>query len=217
MTFINTDGMSFIGPGSEWFWTALSGIVLAVTFLAIYRQLRLQRGADAIEQLERFEHEYQSERMLRHRLDLRLAQREGVDKAELPFHAVNSVAAYWEKVGSLVRRGYLDLGLILDGGSGQFCHADWVRLAPAIRRDRTEDRNPENSVNFEWLARQIEEGLRQSGTELDDDAKQAAQLDRSIAYYEALIRVEVALRSVAIASPEVATPASLPSPATAEG
>jgi hypothetical protein len=31
---INTDGMSFIGPGSEWFWTALSGLVLAVTFSA---------------------------------------------------------------------------------------------------------------------------------------------------------------------------------------
>ena len=53
MTFINTDGMSFIGPGSEWFWTALSGIVLAVTFLAIYRQLRLQRSQTSIEQLER--------------------------------------------------------------------------------------------------------------------------------------------------------------------
>jgi hypothetical protein len=22
MTLINTDGLSFIGPGSEWFWTA---------------------------------------------------------------------------------------------------------------------------------------------------------------------------------------------------
>jgi len=38
--FINTDGLSFIGPGSEWFWTALSGIVLAVTFVAVFRQLR---------------------------------------------------------------------------------------------------------------------------------------------------------------------------------
>ena len=43
MTFINADGMSFIGPGSEWFWTAVSGIVLAITFIAIYRQLRGQR------------------------------------------------------------------------------------------------------------------------------------------------------------------------------
>ena len=51
MTLINTDGMAFIGPGSEWFWTALSGLVLAVTFFAIYRQLRLQRNQGAIEQI----------------------------------------------------------------------------------------------------------------------------------------------------------------------
>lgn len=43
MKFINTDGMTFIGPGSEWFWTAISGLVLAGTFIAIYRQFRLQR------------------------------------------------------------------------------------------------------------------------------------------------------------------------------
>jgi len=33
---LELDGMAFIGPGSEWFWTAVSGVVLAVTFLAAY-------------------------------------------------------------------------------------------------------------------------------------------------------------------------------------
>jgi hypothetical protein len=40
---INTNGMAFIGPGSEWFWTALQFIALAITFYAIYRQLRGQQ------------------------------------------------------------------------------------------------------------------------------------------------------------------------------
>lgn len=48
MNFINTDGMAFIGPGSEWLWTTVSGIVLAVTFVAINRQLRLQASQRAI-------------------------------------------------------------------------------------------------------------------------------------------------------------------------
>lgn len=43
MTFINTDGMSFFGPGSEWFWTMLQFTALAITFYAIYRQLRAQQ------------------------------------------------------------------------------------------------------------------------------------------------------------------------------
>jgi hypothetical protein len=40
---INTDGMALIGPGSEWFWAAITGLILAVTFIAIYRQLRAQQ------------------------------------------------------------------------------------------------------------------------------------------------------------------------------
>ena len=43
MRLINTDGMAFIGPGSEWFWTALQFTALAITFFAIYRQLRAQQ------------------------------------------------------------------------------------------------------------------------------------------------------------------------------
>ena len=43
MKLINTDGMAFIGPGSEWFWTALQFTALAITFIAIYRQLRTQQ------------------------------------------------------------------------------------------------------------------------------------------------------------------------------
>jgi len=40
---INTDGLAFFGPGSEWFWTMLQFVALAITFIAIYRQLRVQQ------------------------------------------------------------------------------------------------------------------------------------------------------------------------------
>jgi len=43
VTIINTEGMSLLGPGSEWFWTALQFTALAITFFAIYRQLQAQR------------------------------------------------------------------------------------------------------------------------------------------------------------------------------
>jgi hypothetical protein len=39
---INTDGLAIFGPGSEWFWTMLQFTALTVTFVAIYRQLRVQ-------------------------------------------------------------------------------------------------------------------------------------------------------------------------------
>ena len=43
MKLINTEGMAFFGPGSEWFWTALTFIALTLTFLAVYREFRTQQ------------------------------------------------------------------------------------------------------------------------------------------------------------------------------
>ena len=43
MTLINTDGLALIGPGSEWFWTALQFAAVAITIVAIYRQLQAQQ------------------------------------------------------------------------------------------------------------------------------------------------------------------------------
>ena len=43
MKLSNTDGLSFIGPESEWFFLALQFIALSITFFAIYRQLRAQQ------------------------------------------------------------------------------------------------------------------------------------------------------------------------------
>ena len=90
MKLINTDGMAFIGPGSEWFWTALSGIVLAVTFIAIYRQLRLQRSQAAIEQIDAFEREWATERMCRIRLSSLIAYRDASDPADLGYRVDRS-------------------------------------------------------------------------------------------------------------------------------
>jgi hypothetical protein len=49
VTLVNTSGMAFFGPGSEWFWAALQFTALAITFIAIYRQLRVARSARAVE------------------------------------------------------------------------------------------------------------------------------------------------------------------------
>jgi hypothetical protein len=43
MSLVNTDGLVIFGPGSEWFWTMLQFTALAITFYAIYRQLRTQQ------------------------------------------------------------------------------------------------------------------------------------------------------------------------------
>jgi hypothetical protein len=46
---MSIDGIAFIGPGSEWFWAMAQFLVLTVTGLAIYRQLRAQGSANALQ------------------------------------------------------------------------------------------------------------------------------------------------------------------------
>jgi hypothetical protein len=60
MAFVSSEPIVLIGPGSEWFWTAVSGLVLGVTFLAIWRQLRVQASANTFAQLQAFVHDLQS-------------------------------------------------------------------------------------------------------------------------------------------------------------
>jgi len=105
---INTDGLVFIGTGSEWFWTALSGIILVVTFIAIYRQLRMQAHASAIEQLDSFEREASSEQMNRYMVDVLVALRDGTDPSDLPARAAGAIGGAWAKFALLARGGHRD-------------------------------------------------------------------------------------------------------------
>lgn len=76
MTFINTDGLSFLGPGSEWFWTAFQGVVVALSLWGLFRQVRLQTAQKLRQDVADLDAQWQSERMLRHRLVITTAQRD---------------------------------------------------------------------------------------------------------------------------------------------
>ena len=216
MKFINTDGMAFIGPGSEWFWTALSGIVLAVTFLAIYRQLRLQRSQAAVEQLDALMREFFSERMLGHQLALLLAMQAGKDREHLPEGSATAVYNCFNKVGQLARDGHIDMKNI--GGMAGVGLAWWATLEPYVRRHGA--RLGPSSVQdpFEWLAGRFAEIMERAGaTIVFDEAYLRDSLERRIGSTRDMLRVEQSLRTVIVASPE-AVPDPLPTArAVAEG
>ncbi len=208
MHLINLDNLVLIGPGSEWLWTMVSGIVVAVTLVGLYFQLRMQRSQAAIEQLERVEQEYASERFARIGLEVLRAMRAGVAPADLPPRVFIPILNFWERVGSLARRGHLDLDLLWDGGTAFYCQSDWVRFAPAILKARADTQNPKIAEHFEWLAGVMEAKGRHLGVQLDDEAKQAARLGLAIAAHETDIRLEEELRAVIVRpmSTETITP-----------
>lgn len=220
MKFINTDGMAFIGPGSEWFWTALSGIVLAVTFVAIYRQLSLQSSQRAIEQMKRLENEYASERMARHRLPIRVAIRDGAAPSTIPDGSATVLANYWEGVAALARAGHLDRSLLYRS-DGTGCQVWWAILAPWISRIRATWAEPSLWEDFEWLAEFMAEMDRKkrATSRAYDHSFLAWLQDELIREDEELLRVEQALRTVIVASPDTLTVGQplTTTPAVAEG
>ncbi len=214
MKLINTDGMAFIGPGSEWFWTALTGVVLAITFVGIYRQLRLQAHASAAEQLAEFRHEAYSEEMLRYGLDVMVALRDHEDPADVPDAAVLGIGDYWENMAILVRTGHRDIKRLwqYDSASTQIM---WAWVAPWVNKVRAESRFGLPSYhNLEWLAGVMAEMDRSAGRPAITPAMVVSHLEPWISLHQELIRYAQASRAV-IAAPASAVPSGPPPTAPA--
>lgn len=147
MKIINTDELVLFGPGSDWLWFMLQFFALTVTFFAIYRQLRLQASQGAIEQLTAFENEWTSERMIRWKLEVLVALRDGADPDALPPEWAR-IAGFWERVGALVRAGHVDR-VLLWNGSGTAAITWWATLADTINEARNEGGGRTAMENFE--------------------------------------------------------------------
>ena len=65
MRLINLEELAFFGPGSESFWTMLRCVALTVTFLLIYRQLRVQGHANVINEYHAMHRRWNSALILR--------------------------------------------------------------------------------------------------------------------------------------------------------
>jgi hypothetical protein len=201
MTLINTEGMTFIGPGSEWFWTALSGLVLAITFVAIYRQLKLQTSAGAIEQVSEIERGWTSENMARSRLEVLVALRDGTPPAELPGHASGELMNFWERVGYLVHQGHIGDRLVHSYLSNSI-QTWWAWLIPSVEAARRQFDVPGIGEEFEWLAARMSEIDREAGDMPAFDAGYLArQLKPFIDTNLAAIRRAEELRAVFVRSP----------------
>jgi hypothetical protein len=193
MEFINTDGMSFLGPGSEWFWTAVSAGVLLATLLAIYRQVLLQRGLKEAQQSEDLAREWDSERFLRARLAIALALQGGQELDQsAALSSATRIVDYWDKVGSLVRYGHVGRKQVTAQWA-DIILTYWTMLAPMVKRLRIEHGMPNELEHIEWLANLM---LRDG----HEHARALSPLtpDRITAWIEVLredIALEVSLRT----------------------
>ncbi len=195
MTLINTDGMSFIGPGSEWFWATLSGIVTMVSLLAIWRQLRMQARTGAIEQMDAFRRDAYSESMQRYGLDVTIALRDHDDPADVPEAAVLGLGDFWANFATLARAGHRDAALLWQSDSVS-PQITWWWIAPFVFKTRAESRfGVPSYTDFEWLVGVLAEMDRTGGRQAITQAVVMSDLSHLISLQRDLIRYAQAVRS----------------------
>jgi hypothetical protein len=173
MKLINTDGLALIGPGSEWLWSTVGGLVAVVTLLAIYRQLRMQRSARISAEIDSIWREWTSEAMYRRQLVFLVALREDTEPANLPFVAVSYIGPYFGNLGYRVRMGHLDRRFV-HSRFGPAIRMWWTWLSPSLAVVRQKYGEPEIGRNFEWLAEHMAELDRKAGATRDYDAAHLA-------------------------------------------
>jgi hypothetical protein len=197
VTLINTKGMAFFGPGSEWFWAALQFTALLITFTAIYRQLRIARSASAFRQVEEYRARFDGERMRHERLAILVAIRDG---NSIPEPAGEAVGNYFEMLAMLTRNRHLDRK-VLWGAMGNSAQVWWTALQSFVKSSQAEW-GADTYADFEWLAGAIMGMDRRTGGKFAFDAAWLAKhLPNLIEINQDAIRVEQALRSVTIAAP----------------
>ncbi len=149
MHLINTDGMSIIGPGSEWLWTAISGIVLAGTALAIYGQLRDAQGAALIARLELLTNKWQSPILVYGRLRTLVILRDGRN-LENGDQAAADVFDFMESLAILLHEGVFSEEELWVNWSWAI-RPWWRILGPVALAARADAGVPDTYTGFEDL------------------------------------------------------------------
>ena len=140
--------LTLIGTGSEWFWTMVSGLVVAVTFVIIYRQLKAQGAANAFQRIETVHARWGSPELVLARLQVARALRDGTLDADDT--RVDAVLNFFELVRDLNRQGYLDDEEIARS-FGAFVVVWWRLLEPVIRAQASLEGDPEMWIGLQEL------------------------------------------------------------------
>jgi hypothetical protein len=190
---ISDEGMPIFGTGSEWFWTAMSTLIVLISLVAIYRQIKGQTASSAIAQMFAFEEELDGERILRHKLAIVKALHAGVSPEQLPEAPAFAISTFFSRVGFLTRREHFDRDLLWV--SRPYADWWWQALSAWVRQRRLEESDPGLFSDFEWLAHNLGHPRGETGSlSVWDPSQGQPGLERRISWYQDQIDVAVQLR-----------------------
>ncbi len=166
MTIVNTQGLALVGPGSESLWLMGQFVVLAVTGIFVFRQLRAQRSAHRVQTMSELTEEWESERMVRHRLAAAMYAAEG-HPGFAP--ALFTIGSFYERLGELARHGDILAEDLWEAWSWSI-QLWWERYEVAIRDARAS--NPGLWRAWERLAERMAALDRRRGVTADAALRQ---------------------------------------------
>jgi len=164
---VNADGLTLFGAGSEWFWSMLQFLVVAITLAGIYVQLRQARAANAFAQTNAMAEQWNDERMVRRRLAVATILRDDGADADLSAH-LSAIGNFWETVAGLVRQGHVNARSVYEmygGTAGMW----WSAVAGTTQALRGTRLDPTIFENFEWLAKRFSAANAKDGAPLEYD------------------------------------------------
>lgn len=164
MTIFNTEGLVIFGAGSEWFWTLVEAVALSVTGLAIYRQLRAQGAANALNATAALDARWSSEVQLRLRLAALIHLASG--KPGWP-PTLTEIGNFFEDLATLQNHGHLRLADTWEEW-GRAVQVWWALAKPVVLADRVRD--PALFTGWERLNDRLEGLDRRAGRILNLDA-----------------------------------------------
>jgi len=124
-------------------------LVVAVTLIAIYRQLRTQGSANALQLMNAFNQQWESDRMVRTRLQVALHLRNGDGFDELyPF--LTEFVTFFGDMADLREKGHIPTQYVYENW-GRTIEFWWGLLRPTIEQGRLVEDQPEGNRPFEEL------------------------------------------------------------------
>lgn len=147
------------GQGSEWFWAFLQTLILLISLLAIFRQLRLQHKANITAVLERLSTVWESQDMSQSRLVLLRAKQSqsfSINRKQ------EGVIKFLEELGIYVRTGIIPGALAWEFFSYEV-ERYWPVAEPFIQKIREDSNDSTYFSNAEWLYKRLSTMTRWRG------------------------------------------------------
>jgi len=186
---VNLEGSAIFGPGSEWFWAMASFVVVVISLVGIYRQLRAQGSANAVQRIEALQGVYDSERMAYSRLALALDLRYE-ERSLRTYEKARPLLDFFANLGELFEAGYLSVAEISNSW-GRAIQIWGALLAPTVEHQRELEGVPD-LYDLSRLVTALHEFEAKRGTPRLrlDQPKLSELLDYAIETNTAMLRLE---------------------------